>query len=152
MQGYPGLAAAVGRKVGNGLRFAEAVDPQDEEPEGLTRLPAETLLGVVVGPDMEGRDAFEVALFGYLDGIMEIGPVGERYDLGLRAVGGKGDVRLEGRLEELLLLVLVGREEEEGGMGRSEFLALFAYAALAENEELTAVLEGGDEGGPFFEG
>ena len=37
-------------------------------------------------------------------------------------------------------------------MGRDEFLALFADAALAQQEELSVMLKGRDEGGPFFEG
>ena len=131
---------------------AEAIDAEDEEPEGLAGLPAEALVGVVVGPDVEGGDAFEGIFFRYFDGFVEFGEVGEGDGFGLGAVGGEFDVGLEGGLEEFLLLVLVGGEEQEGGVGGHEFLAFFADAAFAEKEELTALLEGGDEGGPFFEG
>ncbi len=151
-EGYPGLAAAVGREVGDGLGFGEAVDAEDEEVEGLAGLPAEALVGVVVGPYMEGGDALEGVFFGYFDGLVEAGPVGEGDGLGFGAVGGDLDVGLEGGLEEFLLLVLVGGKEEEGGVGGEELFALFADAAFAEEEKLAAVLEGGDEGGPFFEG
>ena len=134
------------------MDFAEAVDAEDEEPEGLAGLPAEALVGVVVGPDVEGGDAFEGIFFGDLYGFVKFGEVGEGDGFGFDAVVGKFDVGLEGGLEEFLLLVLVGGKEEEGGVGGHEFFALFADAAFAEKEELTALLEGGDEGGPFFEG
>ena len=71
---------------------------------------------------------------------------------GFGAVGGEFHVGLEGELQQLLLLMLVGWEKEEGGMGRDEFFAFLADAALAEEEKLAALLEGGDEGGPFLEG
>ena len=118
-------------EIGDGLTFAHAINAQDEEPEGLAGLPSETLLGVVVGPDVEGGDAFEGGFFRDLHGIVEPGPVGEGYGLGLYAVGQKSDVVLEGGLEEILLLVLVGGKEEEGWMGRNEVFAVLADAAFA---------------------
>ena len=100
---------------------------------------------------------------------MELGEVVERLvvpyleDIGQLAPAGHGDeaghvvflecllqVGLELGFDQVSVLMLVGREEQEFGMDHPEVLVLPVDAALAQDDDLPAGAEGVHRNGPLF--
>ena len=152
-------------------RARDPVDPQQQHVERMGPLPAQTLLRVVLGPDVERRERVDDARVVGLEVVGDLGPGADPHPVGLRdaavleqrarrrllvgpdalleCAAQLGVVRLA---DEVVALVVEGRIEEELLVLELEVLVLLADAALAERDELLTLGEGADRHGPFFEG
>jgi hypothetical protein len=152
-------------------RARDPVDAEEKHVQGVTPLPPEPLLRVVVGPDMEWGEAIHDPRLGGLEVVGDLGPGPNPHPVGLRdpavleqrprrrlLVGphallqGTPELGMVGLAHEVVALVIEGGIEEESIVLDLEVLVLLADASLPQGDELLALGKGTHRDGPLFEG
>ena len=166
----PGAAAVVLVADPDRDRARDAVDPQQQDVQRVAPLPVEPLLGVVGGPDVEGREAVDDARVGDRDVVGDLGPGAQADAVGLgdaavldqrprrrllvgpdTLLEGAAQLGVVGLADQVVLLVVEGRVEEEALVLELEVLVLLADPALAQGQQLLALGERAHRYGPFLE-
>ena len=153
--------------TGRGMRCTRS----SEDVQRMAALPVEALLRVVLGPDVERRQASTMrgrrpsqwsatsaqarirTRSGWAMPPSWSSARGGRLLVGPDALlEGTAKLRMVGRAHEVVALVVEGGVEEEPLVLELEVLVLLADPALAQGDELLTLGEGAHRDGPLFEG
>jgi hypothetical protein len=144
--------------------------PEEQDVQRMGPLPREPLLGVIGGPDVEGRERLDHAVIVGREVIGDLGPAADPHPVGLRdaavleqrprgrlLVGpdalleGAAKLGMVGLADQVVALMVEGRVEEELVVLDLEVLLVLADSALAESDELLALSQRPHGHGPLFQ-